>query len=121
MSPSGPKEQRALGRKMLPHIYATTSFLKKKKLSVPLNGTGTGTGTWGRGRWDACTGTWDSGARDKGLRDVKYEVRGREIRECEVWDTVGSEIQDKGTQSALVSCSRQRRFLMFAELIPYVT
>ena len=40
-----------------------------KILAVPINGTGTG--TWGRGRWDACTGTWDSGARDKGFRDVK--------------------------------------------------
>ena len=40
-----------------------------KNLSVPLNGTGTG--TWGLGRWDACTGTSDSGARDKGLQDVK--------------------------------------------------
>ena len=44
-----------------------------KNLAVPLNGTGSE--TWGRGRWDACTGTWDSGARDKGLRDVKYGVR----------------------------------------------
>ena len=40
-----------------------------KILAVPINGTGAG--TWGRGRWDACTGTWDAGTRDKGFRDVK--------------------------------------------------
>ena len=40
-----------------------------KILAVPINGTGTG--TWGRGRLDARRGTWDSGARDKGFRDVK--------------------------------------------------
>ena len=52
---------------------------------------------WGRGRWYAYTGIWDSGARDKGLRDVKCGVRGREIldigKSCEVWDMTANEIQ----------------------------
>ena len=91
-------------------------------------GRGRGDGDWD---WDGDVGTraQELGIREHeirdsgtpGLRDGKYEVRGRQIRECEVWDTAGSEIQDKGTQSAIVSCSRQRRLLMFAELIPYVT
>ena len=37
-----------------------------------------GTGTRGRGRGDACVGTWDLGTRDKGLEDIKYGTRGRQ-------------------------------------------
>ena len=36
-----------------------------------------GTGTRGRGHRDACVGTWDLGARDEGLEDIKYGTRGR--------------------------------------------
>ena len=36
-----------------------------------------GTGTRGRGRGDACVGTWDLGTRDEGLEDIKYGTRGR--------------------------------------------
>ena len=36
-----------------------------------------GTGTTGRGRRDACVGTWDLGTRDEGLEDIKYGTRGR--------------------------------------------
>ena len=35
-----------------------------------------GTGTRGRGRRDACVGTWDVGTRDEGLEDIKYGARG---------------------------------------------
>ena len=31
----------------------------------------------GRGRGDACVGTWDLGTRDEGLEDIKYGTRGR--------------------------------------------
>ena len=31
----------------------------------------------GRGRQDACVGTWDLGTRDEGLEDIKYGMRGR--------------------------------------------
>ena len=37
----------------------------------------TGTGTRGRGHWDACVGTWDSGTRDEGLGDINYGTQGR--------------------------------------------
>ena len=36
----------------------------------------TGTGTRGRGHWDACVGTCDSGTRDERLGDIKYGTRG---------------------------------------------
>ena len=38
-----------------------------------------GTGTRGRGREDACVGTWDLGTRDEGLGDIKYGTRGRKM------------------------------------------
>ena len=31
----------------------------------------------GRGHWNACVGTCDSGMRDEGLRVIKYGTRGR--------------------------------------------
>ena len=31
----------------------------------------------GRGHRDACVGTWVSGTRDEGLKDIKYGARGR--------------------------------------------
>ena len=37
-----------------------------------------GTGTRGRGRGDACVGTWDLGSRDEGLEDIKYGTQGRQ-------------------------------------------
>ena len=39
-----------------------------------------GTGTRGRGRRDACVGTWDLGTRDEGLQDIKYGTRGCQIQ-----------------------------------------
>ena len=39
-----------------------------------------GTGTRGRGHRDACVGTSDFGTRDKGLEDIKYGTRGRQIQ-----------------------------------------
>ena len=32
----------------------------------------------GRGRGDACVGTWDLGTGDEGLEDIKYGTRGRQ-------------------------------------------
>ena len=39
-----------------------------------------GTGTRGRGREDACVGTWDLGTQEEGLEDIKNETgtRGRQ-------------------------------------------
>ena len=35
------------------------------------------TGARGWGHRDTCVGTWDLGARDEGLEDIKYGTRGR--------------------------------------------
>ena len=42
----------------------------------------TGMRTRGRGHYDACVGTCDSGRRDERLGDVNYGMRGRVGRGC---------------------------------------
>ena len=68
MSPSGPKDTTSCSDENVTTHPRNHAF-PDKILAVPINGTGFR--TWGRGCWDACTGTCDSGVRDKGLRGVK--------------------------------------------------
>ena len=64
-----------------------------------------GTGTRGRGRGDACVGSWELGTRDEGLEDIKYgrgDVKTRDagdasffVKMCYLWSTLDSIFQNQ--------------------------
>ena len=51
--------------------------VRQRELGIVVVVNKSGTGTRGRGQQDACVGTWDFGARDEALEDIKYGMRGR--------------------------------------------